>query len=54
MGTNKSGTNAKITLKNINDDEKYIKTNKVYFINAGINYLEPSEFALINGIIFIK
>ncbi len=43
-----------IALKNINDDEKYIKTNEAYFINAGINYLESSEFAVINGIIFIK
>ena len=52
---NKSGKNTHITLKNINDNEKYIKTtNKIYFINEGINYLEPSEFAIINGIIFIK
>ena len=43
-----------ITLKNINDNEKYIKTNEAYFINNGINYIEPNEYAIINGIIFIK
>ena len=53
-GGNKSGANTNITLKNINDNEKYIKINETYFINAGINYLEPSEFAAINGIILIK
>ena len=46
--------NKNIALKNINDNEKYIKTNEAYFINAGINYLEPTEFAVINGIVFIK
>ena len=46
--------NKNIALKNINDNEKYIKTNEAYFINSGINYLEPTEFAIINGIIFIK
>ena len=46
--------NKNIALKNINDNEKYIKTNEAYFINSGINYLEPSEFAVINGIVFIK
>lgn len=46
--------NKNIDLKNINDNEKYIKTNEAYFINSGINYLEPTEFAVINGIVFIK
>ena len=46
--------NKNIALKNINDNEKYIKTNEAYFINSGINYLEPTEFAVINGIVFIK
>lgn len=54
LKTKKSEANTNITLKNINDNEKYIKSNGAYFINAGINYLEPSEFAVINGIIFIK
>ena len=48
------GQGINITLKNINDNEKYIKTNKAYFINSGINYLEPTEFAVINGIICFK
>ena len=48
------GVGINITLKNINDNEKYIKTNEAYFINSGINYLEPIEFAVINGIVFIK
>ena len=48
------GVGINITLKNINDNEKYIKTNEAYFINSGINYLEPTEFAVINGIVFIK
>ena len=46
--------NKNIALKNINDNEKYIKTNEAFFINSGINYLEPTEFAVINGIVFIK
>lgn len=46
--------NKNIALKNMNDNEKYIKTNEAYFINSGINYLEPTEFAVINGIVFIK
>lgn len=54
VGTNIAGANTNITLKNINDNEKYIKTNEAYFIHAGINYLEPTEFAILNGIIFIK
>ena len=35
-------------------EEKYIKTNEAYFIHPGINYLEPTEFAILNGSIFIK
>ena len=43
-----------VILNNKNDNERYEKTSDAYFIESGINYLEPTEFAVINGIIFIK
>lgn len=43
-----------IDFKNINDNEKYTKTNNAYIIENGINYIEPNETAFINGIIIVK
>lgn len=39
---------------NINDNEKYIKTDNYNIIISPISYLEKNEFALINGIIVIN
>jgi len=51
-------TNIELTkinkIKNINDNEKYKTINNFYLIKNGINYLNIDEFAMINGIIFLK
>lgn len=45
----------KINLQNINDNEKYEKSeNALYVILTPINYCEKDEYAIINGIIFVK
>lgn len=46
--------NTYVKLQNINDNEKYknLKTN--ILIDSSINYLNPDEIAIINGIILIK
>ena len=42
-------------LLNINDNEKYETTvNNLYFVLTPIEYCEQDEYAIINGIIFIK
>jgi len=43
-----------VNLKNINDNEKYTKTNNAYIIENGMNYIEPNETAFINGIIIVQ
>lgn len=43
-----------VNFKNINDNEKYTKTNSAYIIENGINYIEINETAFINGIIIVN
>ena len=44
-----------INLQNINDNEKYEKSeNNLYIILSPINYLEQDEYGIINGIILVK
>ena len=44
-----------INLQNINDNEKYEKSeNNLYIVLSPINYLEQDEYAIINGIILVK
>lgn len=42
-------------LQNVNDNEKYNMTdNNLYIVLTPINYCDQDEYAIINGIIFIK
>lgn len=43
-----------VCLENINDNEKYEKTTNIYAIENKIDYLEPNEIAIINGIVVVK
>lgn len=42
-------------LKNINDNERYETIrNDLYIVDTPINYCEKDEYAIINGVIFVK
>lgn len=43
-----------VCLENINDNEKYEKTTNIYAVENKIQYLEPNEIAIINGIVVVK